>query len=93
MNDSTKFNFDSLRLKLDQEGGFPKVFMFKFIVPSNNRDIALVQNLFSEDSQISIRASKSGKYTSISAKEVMIDSDSIIKRYQKALEIDGLIAL
>ncbi len=37
--------------------------------------------------------SKTGKYVSISAKELMIDVDSIIAKYKRVSEIKGVIAL
>jgi putative lipoic acid-binding regulatory protein len=40
-----------------------------------------------------IKQSHKGNYLSVSAKESMLDADSIIKRYKKAAEIDGLMAL
>ena len=36
---------------------------------------------------------RSGKFISISAKEMMLDVDSIIDRYKKATKIEGLMAL
>jgi hypothetical protein len=37
--------------------------------------------------------SKTGKYTSVSAKTVMMDVDSIIALYERAAEIPGVISL
>jgi len=40
-----------------------------------------------------LRQSKTGKFVSVSAKEMMMDVDSIIARYEKAVQIEGLMAL
>ena len=93
MSGKKEFDFDGLRKKLDEEGRFPKVYFFKFIVPSDNRSLALVEALFTDDAQMSLRTSKTGKYVSLSAKEVMLSTEKIIERYKKALEIEGCIAL
>lgn len=86
-------NYDGLREKLS-EAKWPAVYMFKFIVPADNAKIAQVQDLFdSKEAQINMRKSKTGKFVSISAKELMLNVDSIIERYKSAEKIEGLIAL
>ncbi|MBW7868223.1 MAG: DUF493 domain-containing protein [Brumimicrobium sp.] len=72
---------------------WPNVYMFKFIVPSDNQLIARVTNMFSQVSEISMRPSAKGNYTSITIKEVMTDSDSVIKIYQDTEKIKGVIVI
>lgn len=86
-------NFDALRKKLEEGNTWPMVYMFKFIVPSDNQKIALVEALFGEDSQVSIRSSSKGKYTSITAREVMLSPEAVIDVYKKAVSIEGVISL
>lgn len=88
-----EFDYEGLKKKLDEMGEFPQVYLFKFIVPSDNRSIALVEALFDDQAQVSLRASKTGKYTSLSAKELMLSSEAVIERYKKANQIEGLMAL
>lgn len=88
-----KHNWDSLREKLIEEGGFPKVYMFKFIIPNDNQKLALVESLFGSEAIVNLRSSRNGKYLSLSAKEMMINVDNIIDRYKSAMEIEGVIAL
>lgn len=83
----------NFRNKLLETTTFPTVYMFKFIVKSEHRLIALVENMFDEDSEIHIKESSSGKYTSITAKQVVMDVDSITNIYIKANEIPGIIFL
>ena len=45
----TDQEFDRFKEKLLETMTFPSVYMFKLIVPSENRTIALVENLFGED--------------------------------------------
>lgn len=85
--------YAKLREKLTEQGGWPQPYMFKFIIPSDIKKLALVEAIFGEDAQISIRQSKSNKYTSITAKEVMISPEEVIKTYRKAEGIEGLISL
>ena len=82
----------NLRTQLDLEE-WPNVYMFKFIIPNSSEKIALTMELFNDSSNISMHESSSGKFVSITAKELMLDVDSIIKKYEEATKIKGLMAL
>lgn len=84
--------FDRLKAQLAQEE-WPNLYFFKFIVPSQSELIAKVSALFDEHAEIHLASSKKGKYTSISAKIIMMSADSIIEVYEKAAKIDGVISL
>ncbi|MEM9052725.1 MAG: DUF493 family protein [Bacteroidota bacterium] len=85
---------EKLKAALDQVHDWPSVYPFKFIVPSDNQKIAQVEALFNaETAEITMRQSKNGKYTSISAKEIMTSAEGVLECYEKAGKIDGLIAL
>ena len=83
----------SLREKLEEEGNYPKVYLFKFIVPGDIRSIALLEAVFGEEAQVNMRMSKNGKYASFSVKELMLNTTSIIERYEKAMQVEGCMAL
>jgi putative lipoic acid-binding regulatory protein len=82
----------SLRKQLDQEE-WPNVYMFKFIVPNTSEKVALTMELFNNESDITMHESSTGKFISITARELMLDVDSIIKIYEEATKIKGLMAL
>jgi len=86
-------NFDEFKLKLEKEHQFPCVYMFKFIIPADNKKMAIAEAIFNADVEISQKNSSTGKYISITAKQVALNADEIILVYKKALEIEGLIAL
>ncbi len=85
--------YDNLKVKLDDVHDWPQPYMFKFIIPADNEKLALVEALFGGEAQVTTRQSKSNKYISITAKEVMLDSDSIIAIYKKAQKIEGIISM
>lgn len=84
--------FAKLKEQLEQQE-WPDVFMFKFIVPNEPELIAKAASLFGPEAEISLQPSRNEKYVSVSAKELMLDAESIIVKYRKAAEIKGLIAL
>lgn len=89
----TQEELDSFKKKLTETMVFPSVYMYKFIVESNNRQIALVENLFDAETDIHTKESGNGKYTSITAKQVVMSVDEVIDTYKKAAEIKGIIFL
>ena len=85
--------FEKLREQLNKEKEWPTIYMFKFIIPADNRKIALVESKFSDEATITQKESANGKYISITIKEVMLDADSIINKYKEMEGIEGLISL
>ena len=90
---SKKGDYEGLKLKLDTDFKFPLVYMFKFIVPHDNRKVAMVEALFGGEAQVTLRQSSSNKFTSITVKEVMTSSQEIIDIYRKSEVVEGIITL
>jgi hypothetical protein len=86
-------DYVALKEKLEKGFSWPSVYLFKFIVPAENKKIALVEKEFGDTAQITTRESKNGKYISISVKEVMMNPDEVIKKYQKLDGIEGIMSL
>ncbi len=84
--------FYKLKAQLE-ELSWPDVYLFKFIVPNDPEKIAKVSAMFNESSELVMHPSRNGNYLSISAKELMLDVDSIIEKYTKAAQIKGVISL
>jgi putative lipoic acid-binding regulatory protein len=79
---------------LDNYHKWPDLYMFKFVVPSDNQKIAQVEALFNaETSEIRLKPSSKGTYTAITIREVMVSAQSVLDIYSKAYQIEGLIAL
>jgi putative lipoic acid-binding regulatory protein len=89
----SKIDLTTLREKLKESGAWPRVYFFKFIIPSDNQKLAQVEALFGPEAQVQLKQSSKGNYVSVSAKELMLDVDGVIKRYEEASKIEGLMAL
>lgn len=86
--------FADLRKKLEEENmTFPSIYMFKFILKSDNRKMALVETLFEEDADIIQKQSGKGNFTSITVKQVVMSVDEIISIYERASKIEGVMSL
>ena len=90
---NTDEQFDKLKEVLNKHTSWPTVYMFKFIILADNKNIALVESKFSESAIISQHESSGGKYISITVKEVMLNADAIIDKYKEMKGIEGLISL
>lgn len=86
--------FDELKKKLEESiDFFPYIYMFKFIIKSDNRTMALVEVIFDDDVDIIQKQSAKGNYISITVKQVVMSVDEIISIYEKVAEIEGVISL
>jgi uncharacterized protein len=86
--------YKKLKSQLEQDRKWPALYLFKFIVPSIGNSIDLVEKVFDNTGAvIATRASKNGKYTSISIKVQMQSPDSIIQKYLECETIPGIISL
>jgi len=84
--------FNTLREQLELLD-WPNVYLFKFIIPNDQKIIAQVSAFFDENADIKFQPSGKGNYTSISVKTVMLSVDEIITIYQQASAIKGVISL
>jgi len=89
----TEEELENFKQKIIDTMPFPGVYMYKFIVQSENRNIALVESLFGAEADIHTKESGNGRYISITAKQVVISVDEVIDIYKKASEIKGIIFL
>lgn len=84
--------FDKLKAQLELQE-WPMVYLFKFIMPNDSVVIANITALFDDGADLKYSNSKTGKYVSLSVKELMLDVDSVIEKYNKASKFKGVISL
>lgn len=86
--------FDELKKKLEESiTSFPYIYMFKFIIKSDNKTMALVEVIFDNDAEIIQKQSTKGNFISITVKQVVMSVDEIISIYEKSAEIEGVMSL
>lgn len=89
----TEEELERLREKLAESMTFPTVYMFKFIITSEHRKLAMIENLFGAETDIKTKESGKGRYISVTAKQVVMNVDDIMDIYKKALKIKGVMFL
>ncbi len=93
MSDREEF-YKKLKSKLNENTTFPSKYLYKFIVPTDEIRIKQVEDLFDyEGAVINKKASKTGKFTSVSIHIIMKSADAVIEKYLTAEKIEGIISL
>jgi len=91
--DAAEF-YERLKVELDNSNSWPAEYLFKFIVPTSEKNIQKVQDAFNcMGAVIKTTKSKTGKFTSISIDLMMKDSQEIIDKYQELSTIEGIVSL
>ncbi len=81
---------DEFKDRLDQEHSWPSWYLFKFIVPSSKE--SEVTALFPPENT-TVKHSSKGNYRSVSVKIIMESSEEVMRIYEKAYQIEGVLAL
>lgn len=82
-----------MRKALDQVHQWPSVYMFKFILEPGQDKLDALMALFPPEAEVLRKYSKGGKYVSLTVREVMMNADEVVQRYDRTSKIDGVIAL
>jgi len=86
--------YERLRAELDLSNTWPAEYLFKFIVPSINDNVARVEEAFNcMGAVIKTTKSKTGKFTSISVDVTVKDAQEVIDKYQEVSTIEGIVSL
>jgi putative lipoic acid-binding regulatory protein len=93
MSDKDEF-YSKLKIQLDDTTDFPADYLYKFIVPASDNQVAEVESIFNNTGAvINTKNSKTGKYVSVSIILKLNSSDEIITYYRKVEKIKGIISL
>ncbi len=86
--------YNRLREELNNNTDWPVRYMYKFIIPNDERKIEDVERAFDgKDAEKRRSFSKNGKYVSLTFVVEEADVESILNQYRKMENIEGLIAL
>lgn len=86
-------HIERLRARLNEIHIWPSIFMFKFILPSDEARLTQLKLIFGESAEIRERLSSKGNYTSVTVREMMLSADDIFDRYRRAKDIKDIISL
>ena len=84
--------YDKLKTIL-KDHNFPMIYPFKFVIKADQDKLVKIKRVFEETAEIHVNASKTGKYTSITIKQMMLNEEAIINCYLQMEKIEGVISL
>lgn len=94
MDKNTEEFYTRLKVELDMSNTWPALYLFKFIVPSENDNVVRVEQAFDcMGAVIKTTKSKTGKFTSISVDVQVKDSQEIVDKYLEVSTIKGIVSL
>ena len=94
MDNKTEEFYRRLTEELAGSADWPALYLFKFIVPSDDQKIQTVENAFNNmGAVIETSKSKTGKYTSVSINVKMQGPEAIVEKYKQLSGIEGIISL
>ena len=86
--------YDRLKEELEKNTDWPSKYMYKFIMPNQDDNVAKVEERFgNQEIDLKKNYSKTGKYVSVTVVTEEANPDAVIKRYKAMEDIDGLVAL
>lgn len=93
-NQSVDDFYRGFKEKLEKEHTFPTNYIFKFIFPAEQSNVAKLHTIFEKaNASFSSRDSKNGRYTSITINAFVNDADDIIIYYRQVASIAGVVML
>ncbi|RMB64201.1 DUF493 family protein [Dokdonia sinensis] len=86
--------YAKLKTQLADTSMWPAAYLYKFIVPTDRAKAVQIEEIFDNmGAVIETKASRTGKYTSISINVKMKDPDAVIKKYKEVGLVEGVISL
>lgn len=93
-NKNTEDFYERFHKQLDEKHKFPGNYMFKFIIPTEGKKIALLHKIFDHGSpSFMMKESKNGKYTSATVTLYVPDATAVIEYYKEASKIEGIMMM
>lgn len=97
MSDNSKTGdfYKKLKQQLEETTNWPSEYLYKFIVKSDADKVVQIENLFDQTGAvINTKASKNGKYTSVSINLIMKSPEDVISKYIEVTDnVEGVISL
>ena len=86
-------DFNKLKEALMADKKWPQQYMFKFIVPNDNKSFDLVKAMMPYPEKVTYRTSKDIRYIAMSYKQYMKTPQDVIDIYEKVSTVENVIIL
>ncbi|MGD9993973.1 MAG: DUF493 family protein [Salinivirgaceae bacterium] len=86
-------SYEKLKQLLLNNPQWPRLYMFKFVVPNKNGNVERVVSLLPPEGEISYKHTQNLKYVSVTCTHTMASAEHIIEITKRVSEIQGVMAL
>lgn len=86
-------NYEKLKALLNEDKQWPRLYMYKFIIPNKDDNVEQVASRMPARSQITYKHTNNLKYVSLTCKVTMNSAESIIQVLIRGAEISGVMVL
>ena len=95
MSKNNKDFYENLKNLLNDTSNWPSDYIFKFIIPTDKKNIDIIYDIFDDFiKDINFKSSRNKKYTSVSVLIIADSPDLIINFYKKVSDsIENIILL
>ena len=84
---------ERLRARLDEVHEWPSVYMYKMILEPDEDRLNTVIAVFHPESEVLRKYSTSGRYVSVTVREVAMSASDVLARYEEVGRIGGVMML
>ena len=93
-DNKTAVFYNKLKKQLYDQSTWPSIYLYKFIIPSSLKKLAIIESVFNNTNAIiSTRESSKGTYISVSVKVNMESPEAVIEKYIEVSKVEGVISL
>ena len=85
--------YKKLKKSLKNDTQWPALYLYKFIIPSSLKKLAIIESVFNNTNAIiTTRESSKGTYISVSVKVNMESPEAVIEKYIEVSKVEGVIS-
>jgi putative lipoic acid-binding regulatory protein len=93
-DNKTAVFYNKLKKQLYDQTTWPSIYLYKFIIPSSLKKLAIIESVFNNTNAIiTTRESSKGTYISVSVKVNMESPEAVIEKYIEVSKVEGVISL
>ncbi|MDX9752082.1 MAG: DUF493 family protein [Flavobacteriales bacterium] len=84
---------ERLRARLNEVHDWPSVYMYKMVLEPDEDKIAALLAIFPPEAEVLRRYSGSGRFVSITLKQMVMSAEEVLDRYDRVHRLGGVMML
>ncbi len=84
---------ERLRARLNEVHEWPSVYMYKMVLEPDQDKITHLLALFPPEAEVLRKYSSSGRYVSITLKQLVMSAEEVLERYEQVHRLGGVMML